>query len=82
LGDPQLSILAYGSPEHDIPAIAAGLTARGWVAGQVTEPAGIHHMLNLTHEPVVGRYLSDLGDAMGDARQAGRAGSVAAPVRY
>jgi len=29
LGDPQLSILAYGSAEHDIAAIGAGLTACG-----------------------------------------------------
>ena len=56
LGDPQLSILAYGSAEHDIAAIGAGLTARGWVVGNVTEPPGFHHMLNLTHEPVVGQY--------------------------
>lgn len=82
LGDPQLAILAYGSPDHDIPAIAAGLTARGWIAGQVTEPAGLHHMLNLTHEPVVERYLSDLADAMRDARQAGGTRSAALPARY
>ncbi len=71
LGDPQLCILAYGSPEHDIAAIGAGLNARGWVAGFTKEPAGIHHMLNLTHEPVVERYLSDLSDAMNDVRKAG-----------
>ena len=23
-------------------------------------PDGIHHMLNLTHEPVVGQYLGDV----------------------
>ncbi|WP_219216819.1 pyridoxal phosphate-dependent decarboxylase family protein [Variovorax boronicumulans] len=67
LGDPQLSILAYGSPAHDIAAIGAGLTRRGWVAGYVTEPAGLHHMLNLTHEPVVGRYLDDLAAAIQEA---------------
>ena len=71
-GDPQLCILAYGSPEHDIAAIGAGLNARGWVAGFSKEPPGIHHMLNLTHEPVVGRYLSDLSDAMDDVRKAGK----------
>lgn len=70
LGDPQLCILAYGSPEHDIAAIGAGLSARGWVPGHTKEPAGIHHMLNLTHEPEVGRYLSDLAAAMDDARKA------------
>jgi sphinganine-1-phosphate aldolase len=67
IGDPKLSIVAYGSPEHDIAAIGAGLAKRGWVVGNVTEPAGFHHMLNLTHEPVVGQYLADLGEAMREA---------------
>ncbi|RYF81118.1 MAG: aspartate aminotransferase family protein, partial [Comamonadaceae bacterium] len=67
LGDPQLSILAYGSPEHDIAAIGSGLARRGWLPGYVTEPAGLHHMLNLTHEPVVGRYLDDLAAAIAES---------------
>jgi sphinganine-1-phosphate aldolase len=37
------------------------------VVGNVTEPAGFHHMLNLTHEPIVGQYLADLADAMREA---------------
>jgi len=48
-------------------AVGAGLTKRGWVAGYVTEPSGLHHMLNLTHEPVVGRYLDDLAAAIREA---------------
>jgi sphinganine-1-phosphate aldolase len=67
IGNPKLSIVAYGSPEHDIAAIGAGLAKRGWVVGNVTEPAGFHHMLNLTHEPVVGRYMADLAEAMREA---------------
>ncbi len=84
-GDPQLCILAFGSPEHDIAAIGAGLHARGWVAGFSKEPPGIHHMLNLTHEPVLGRYLSDLSDAMDDVRKAGVTdvkNRQAVPARY
>ena len=71
-GDPKLSILAYGSPAHDIAAIGAGLTRRGWAVGYVSEPEGLHHMLNLTHEPVVDTYLADLAAAMAEAP--GRAG--------
>lgn len=73
IADPQLSILAYGSPERDMAAIGAGLTRRGWVAGYVTQPAGLHHMLNLTHEPVVDQYLADLEAAIAEAPQ--RAGA-------
>jgi glutamate/tyrosine decarboxylase-like PLP-dependent enzyme len=64
IADPKLSIVAYGSPDHDIAAIGAGLSARGWIVGNVTEPAGLHQMLNLTHERVIPQYLSDLSDAM------------------
>jgi glutamate/tyrosine decarboxylase-like PLP-dependent enzyme len=67
IGDPKLSIIAYGSPDHDIAAIGAGLSARGWVVGNVTEPPGFHQMLNLTHEPVISQYLADLADAMREA---------------
>ncbi|MEN9627849.1 MAG: hypothetical protein RJA10_1076 [Pseudomonadota bacterium] len=70
-GDPRLCILAYGSPEHDIAAIGARLAARGWVPGFSKEPPGLHHMLNLTHEPVTSRFLADLSDAIDEARRAG-----------
>ena len=70
-GDPQLCILAYGSPDHDMAAIGARLAARGWVPGFSKEPPGLHHMLNLTHEPVQGRYLADLSDAIDEARRQG-----------
>jgi hypothetical protein len=43
------------------------MTTRGWTMGHTTHPPGIHHMLNLTHEPVVGRYLADLADALHSA---------------
>ena len=68
LGDPQLAILAYACPDHDVPAVSRAMTARGWVMGHTTEPPGIHHMLNLTHEPAVGGYLADLADALKGAR--------------
>ena len=47
------------------------MTSRGWLTGFVKEPAGIHLMLNLTHEPVVGRYLEDLAAAVEVARATG-----------
>lgn len=65
-GDPRLSIFAFGSPQRDIAALGKGLSERGWVVGYVTEPPGIHHMLNLTHEPVAQRYLSDVADVLRD----------------
>ena len=78
LGRPELSIVAYGSPDHDIAAIGQGLLKRGWLTGYVTNPSGIHLMLNLTHEPVVDRYLADLGEAMKEAGSVGSGKAVSA----
>ncbi len=66
-GDPKLSIVAYGSEEHNIAATGMQMTARGWTVGHVTTPPGFHHMLNLTHEPAVARYLNDLAESMTQA---------------
>ncbi len=75
-GDPRLSILAFGSPQRDIAALGKGLSERGWVVGYVTEPPGIHHMLNLTHEPVAERYLSDVADVLRELPVRGGGGAV------
>ncbi len=81
LGRPELSILAYGSPLHDIAAIGRGLGARGWMVGHVRQPDGIHLMLNLTHEPIVSEYLADVAQAVEEAKAAG-AGGAGVVARY
>ena len=43
------------------------MSARGWLTGHVKNPPGLHLMLNLTHEPVVGEYLADLAAAQQEA---------------
>ena len=63
-GQPQLSILSYGSRKLDIFAVAERMTERGWFVGRLVEPPGIHLMLNLTHEPAVDAYLADLAWAV------------------
>lgn len=68
LGRPELSILAFGSAQIDLAAVGNAMSARGWLVGFVKEPAGLHLMLNLTHEPVVDRYLADLAAAIEEAK--------------
>jgi sphinganine-1-phosphate aldolase len=82
LGNPQLGILAFGSPDHDMAAIGARMNARGWVTALNKNPPGIHHMLNLTHEPVMDRYLDDLAAAVAEARAAGPGPAVPLQARY
>ena len=80
-GRPELSILSYGSPTLDIAQVADRLSTRGWFVGRLVEPPGIHLMLNLTHEPIVGEYLGDLEWALDEVR-AGRTRKVEQPATY
>lgn len=66
-GKPELGIFTYGSENRDIFAIADRLATRGWLVGRLVEPPGIHLMLNMTHEPVVGEYLADLKASIAEA---------------
>ena len=78
-GQPQLSILTYGAAGRDMGAVADRLASKGWFVGRLAEPPGIHLMLNLTHEPVIEKYLKDLRsalDASGDAPGAAGIGEV------
>ncbi len=78
LGRPELSIVAYGSSQHDIGTVGQSLLKRGWLTGYVTQPPGIHLMLNLTHEPVVDRYVDDLRQSIEEARGTAAGSTVAA----
>jgi len=79
LGRPELSILAFGSSSHDIAAVGRAMVRRGWMTGHVKNPPGLHLMLNLTHEPVVGEYLADLAASVQEAGHG--AGTEAAALK-
>jgi len=57
---PDLTILNWGSPSLDIFAISQKMHDRGWLPGLTRNPAGMHLMASLLHEPVREAYLSDL----------------------
>ncbi|WP_198083805.1 hypothetical protein [Variovorax sp. E3] len=63
-------------------AVGKGMTARGWTVGYVNDPPGIHHMLNLTHEPVVGQYLSDMKAVLEGPQTHASAGAGRVEARY
>jgi len=74
IGNPQLGITAFGHASKDIHAAGDRLATRGWFVSRLTEPRGIHLMLNLLHEPVVKQYLADLEWALAGAPAASAAG--------
>lgn len=72
-GRPDLSILAFGAPESDMGAVAAGMERRGWVPGLVRTPPGLHLMMSLLHEGPRAQYLADLRAAHAEAPKQARA---------
>ena len=69
-GEPDLSIVSFGSDEFDIFRVAELMGEKGWLAGLTQKPKGIHRMMSMFHEPVLDEYLDDLRAAVGVVRQA------------
>jgi glutamate/tyrosine decarboxylase-like PLP-dependent enzyme len=59
-GKPDLGLIAYGSEEVDIVAVANGMRQVGWFVVQIHQPKGLHLMLTPAHASIVDPYLEDL----------------------
>lgn len=80
-GNPDLSIVTYGSEALDIYAVAERMAERGWMMSLCREPRAIHTTMTLIHEPVMDEYLSNLQAAVEDV-QAGLGSSEKTSVIY
>lgn len=69
LGNPHVSIVAFGSDEFDVFRVAEIMGEKGWLPGLVQRPHAIHRMMSMIHEPALDEYLSDLRAAVGVVRQ-------------
>ncbi len=81
LGDPELSIVAFGADGFDIFQVAEALQAKGWTPGLLQEPKAIHRMMSMLHVPVIAEYLRDLAAAV-EAIHAGVSGSAQIAAEY
>ncbi|MCO5176725.1 MAG: aspartate aminotransferase family protein [Thermomicrobiales bacterium] len=63
-GEPDTSVLAFGSPDYDMAAVATEMERRGWFVHIQRYPAGIHLMLSPGHAPFIDDYLADLREAV------------------
>lgn len=68
LGQPHLSIVAYGSHELDIFRVAELMAAQGWLPGLVQKPKGVHRMMSMIHEPSLDEYLDTVRNAVRTVR--------------
>ena len=68
-GNPQLSIVAYGSTEFDIFRVAELMSEKGWLPGLLQNPKGIHRMMSMIHAPSLEEYLLALRLAVSNVQE-------------
>jgi glutamate/tyrosine decarboxylase-like PLP-dependent enzyme len=64
-GEPDMTVVAVGSREHDIFAIGDILNERGWYFDRQDTPPALHLMASPRHHLVVDEFVSDLRYAVG-----------------
>lgn len=74
-GEPNLSIMLYGSESLDPFALYGRMLKRGWFSGVVTDPRAVHLMLAPCHLEVADSYLADLESCVSELRDQGGAES-------
>ena len=71
-GEPKLSIVGFGSEQHDILAVGEGLYADGWFSSRLRSPDGIQYMISPQHQYTMGDYLGVLARHLEDVRSGRR----------
>jgi glutamate/tyrosine decarboxylase-like PLP-dependent enzyme len=71
LGEPHLSIVAFGAHDVDIFRVAEVMEQRGWLPGLVQKPKAIHRMMSMIQAPSLDEYLADLKSALQVVRAEG-----------
>jgi len=69
VGDPPLSIVAFGSDAFDIFRVAEKMQPRGWLPALLQKPKAIHRMMSMLHADVHAEYLQDLRQAIDEVRR-------------
>jgi glutamate/tyrosine decarboxylase-like PLP-dependent enzyme len=64
LGDPNMSLLAFGSDSIDVMAVGDGMDDRGWHLDRQKNPDALHLMVSPIHAGVVDEFLHDLRQAV------------------
>jgi len=63
-GEPDMTVVALGSREHDVFAIGDVLNQRGWHFDRQDQPPALHLMASPRHKVVVDEFLADLAYAV------------------
>jgi len=60
LGDPAMSVFAFGSQSLDVYALGDAMQALGWYLDRQQRPASLHMMITPAHEKIAGEVIADL----------------------
>lgn len=63
-GNPDASLMAFGSEVIDIMAVGDVMDDRGWHLDRQANPAALHMMVTPNHAKIVDQFLADLRDAV------------------
>lgn len=80
-GQPELSLLGFGSRTLDTMAIADGMDDRGWFSTRLGKPPSLHCRLTPAHEPVADQFVRDLEASVEEVRK-GRVASGQSKIIY
>ncbi len=80
-GEPELSLLGFGSHTLDMMAVADGMDDRGWFSTRMGGPPSIHCRLTPAHDPVAEQFVRDLEASVEEVRK-GRVASGARKIFY
>jgi glutamate/tyrosine decarboxylase-like PLP-dependent enzyme len=73
LGEPDMSVFAFGSEVLDVYALGDAMEARGWHLDRQQMPPALHVMVSPMHLRIVDPFLADLEDCARAVRHAGPA---------
>jgi hypothetical protein len=77
IGDPAMSVLAFGSDTLDVFAVGDRMDQKGWHLDRQKGPDALHLMVSPMHARIADAFLADLREA---AKAPGR--SKGADARY
>ena len=69
LSDPEMSVLALASDQHNIYDIGDEMTLKGWYMDRQQFPPSLHITLNYAHADVIDDFLGDLAKAVKRTRK-------------
>lgn len=77
IGEPVMSVFAFGSDAFDISSVGDAMDERGWHLDRQMNPTALHLMVTPNHAKVVDQFLADLAESV-----ASRSESKGKQARY